>query len=147
MLTYFWEAVADYGGRRGRPRRSCRWKGLAVLGVCGGNAQSLIQGGVGEVLSPPTPSPEQESAVWPQACAAPFKPQFPLLPGRAMGLGGQQRAGATLALAEVLLGRMDVSCPAARENTVCSGPSVLPWQVSSQLTGLREAMPPPGSPP
>ena len=44
VLTYFWEAVADYGGRRGRPRRSCRWKGLAALGVCGGNVQSLIQG-------------------------------------------------------------------------------------------------------
>lgn len=53
VLTYFWEAVADYGGRRGRPRRSCRWKGLAALGVCGGNVQSLIQGGVGVVLSPP----------------------------------------------------------------------------------------------
>ena len=43
-----------------------------------------------------------------------------------MGLGGQQRAGATLTLAEVLLCRMDVSCTAARGNTACSGPSVLP---------------------
>lgn len=65
-----------------------------------------------------------------------------------MGLGGQQRAGATLTLAEVLLGRMDVSCIAARGNTVCSGPSVLPCGrslpsslASEKQCHLQEAIP------
>lgn len=74
-----------------------------------------------------------------QACAAPFKPQVPLLPGRAMGLGGQQRAGATLTLAEVLLGRMDVSCQLPEETRSAQG------SLSSPVAGLFPAHWPPRS--
>lgn len=96
-LTYFWEAVADRGGRKGGRWRSCWWKEPTALGACGWKVQSLIWGGGqgGPVRPGCWHHPSSLETLSAVSCVTsgqccPSGPQFPLSPGQATELGGSR---------------------------------------------------------
>lgn len=151
-LTYFWEAAADHGGRRGRPWRSRWWKEPAALSVWGRNAQSdLGRGQRGPVR--PGRQHHLSSLKTFRSGLRDLRPVLPFCasvsPSARYGHWGRgrQRAGSTLTLAEAL---SRWTCPArllgAHRNSLLRAPCPPLRQVSPQLTGLPEATPPPRKP-
>lgn len=151
-LTYFWEAVADRGGRQGARWRSCWREAPAALGAHGGDVQSDLEGGgeggAGKSCQARLLAPAliTRSTVRSRLCdlgpGLPFWASVSPFAREGHRARGQQRAASPLNLAEAPLGRADTSCTRAQGSPAPTATGVSP---ARKLHPLQEALP--GLPP